>query len=412
MRKSVEVDPTTILFPNTYISSLNRYTFQIRNNTDEKITYEWRHRADLHEENKIVSEFDLDNPTQRDELETVLLFKSDIFGFETMSGEIWPHGVVYGVADFTPELSNQYTETAYLYVKETGDRIAVTLQGGGLAPEAQFAVQSVSVGHLPVETTKEYQVSLVNVGKAVVEWVLEPKETPGLQFVFSPTEGTIPVGESVPINVKFVAASVCAFSESFRVRIKGSTICIPSVSFYGKIIGPTYVISESELNFGICSFGFMYTKTIVMENKSDIPFDYTFRLAHDGTFLRREFAVRPCTGTLEKYAKQEVLIEFIPDLIQEYKVNLCLDIARYGESLTVIPMTGKCIAPEIEVPVMDIDLGSVFIGHPYEATLEMFDNTDYPAKFSNPCFSRPHSTLMGQNSRSTVVTDHPSLSVR
>lgn len=381
MRNCVEVQPTTILFPNTYISSLNRFTFQIHNHSDERITYEWRIREDSEEERKIVEGFDLSNPAQRDESETVLQYHSKIFHFETLRGEIWPHGLAYGVADFTPELSNHYTDTAYLYIKETDERIAVTLQGGGLAPEAQFSVQSVSVGHLPVETTMDYQVSLVNIGKAVVEWELEPKETPGLVFEFSPTHGTIPVGSSAPIDVKFVANSVCSFSETFLVHIKGSTICIPSVSFYGKIMGPTFILSETELDFGVCSFGFMYRKTLEIENKSDIPFDYTFRLGHDGTFLRREFSVRPCKGTLDKFEKQEILIEFIPDLIQDYDVKLCLDIAKYGESLSVVPIKAKCLAPEIEVPVTDINLGSVFVGYPYEASLEMIDNTPYPAKF-------------------------------
>lgn len=379
--KGLEVDPCLILFPNTYISSTNRYTIRIFNNTAEKISYEWRKLGSLQQESRFLGTVDLGDPDQRVGAEEALRFRSKIFQFQNDFGEIWPNGFVQATVSFTPELSNQYTETAYLYSKETGDRIQVTLKGGGLAPEAKFSAQSISVGHVAVESVFEYQVMFINTGKAVVEFEMEPRTVPGLIFEFSPTTGTIPVGGSIPMNIRFVANSVCSFTETFVFQVKGSTICRPSLLFYGKIIGPSYALSVKSIDFGVCSFGFMYKKTVEIENRSEIPFDYTFRLEYDGSFARREFAFRPCKGTLQKFEKHEVTVEFIPVSVQDYDVKMCLDIAKYGESLTVIPITAKCVCPEVNIKSTDLNLGDVYIGYEYKVYLEMSDDTDYPAKF-------------------------------
>ncbi|OHT01013.1 hypothetical protein TRFO_07679 [Tritrichomonas foetus] len=381
MRCSIRVEPTTILFPFTYISSLSRFTIQIYNDTNRKLHFEWRRRGTENEDEKFIKSADLDDPEQRNNLQKNLEFQSQFFHFENNTGEIWPLRFQRAIVSFTPQLSILYQDVAYLYVVETGERVPVTLKGTGLAPEAQFSVQAINVGHIFLESILEYEVVLSNTGKASVDFALSKRSTPGLVFEFDPEEGTLPVNQSVTIHIKFIANMVGSFNEPFTYKVKGAVQGNPTINIYGKIIGPTFSINTKELVFGTVSYGFMFNKTIEIENKSEIPFDYTLRLSQDGSFSRREFSIRPCTGTLGKFSKQQVLIEFIPLTIQDYKLELYFDIAKYGEVLAAIPITATCICPDVQLGNTNIDLGNVFIGYCYKTSLELIDDTDYPAKY-------------------------------
>lgn len=378
---SLRVEPQNIIFPPTYISSTTRFTIKIYNDTKSKLHFQWRKRETEAEDQDFLSTCDINDPEQRQTIQQQLEFESQFFKFEEITGEIWPSRSHQTVVSFEPELSINYTENAYLYVIETGERFHVTLQGLGLAPDAQFSVPSINIGHVFLESILEYEVVLENVGKANVEYYLEKKSTPGLIFEFTPSEGMLPVNQKTTVHIKFIANHVGSFNETFTYQIKGAVNGSPTISFYGKVIGPTFSINTKSLDYGIVSYGFMYSKTIEIENKSEIPFDYALRLSQDSSFSRREFAIKPSTGTIDKFGKQQVVIEFIPVSIQNYQLELYFDISKYGEVLAAIPITAKCICPEIELESTNLDLGSIFIGHAYSIDLILKNDTEYPAKY-------------------------------
>lgn len=378
---SLRVEPSTIIFPYTYISSTTRFTIQIYNDTKRNLHFEWRKRESESEDENFIKTCDLDDPNQRQDIQKNLEFQSKYFTFEQKSGEIWPLRFQQQVVSFTPDLSIPYQDDAYLYVLETGERFHVLLKGTGLAPEAMFSIQSLNVGHVFLESIFEYEIYLQNIGKANVEFCLAKHPTPGLIFEFTPEEGILYVNQKITIHIKFVANMVGSFNESFTYKVKGAVQGSPAINIYGKVIGPTFSLSTKLIDFGTVSYGFMYTKNFDIENKSEIPFDYSLSLSQDGSFSRREFSIKPSSSSIGKYTKQPVLLEFIPVSLQNYELDLNLDIAKYGEKLASIPIKAKCICPEIQIETNQLDMGNIFIGHCYKASIDLIDDTDYPAKY-------------------------------
>lgn len=381
MNRCARVEPRLVFFPNTFISTKTRYTVQIYNDRPEEIHYEWRFSASDAQDAEVMTNYDLDDSAQRKEFDVAVKFKSEIFHFDKLSGKINANRFVQALVAFTPDLSVEYCETAYLYVIETGERIGMQMRGTGLAPEARFTVQSVGVGHVMLESVFDYQIELKNTGETPVDFTFEEKETPGLIFEFSPAHAVIPIGGTMPIMVHFVANSVCTFSEWFTCKVRGATSGHPTVLFFGKVLGPLYNLSVKSLDFATVSYSFLYTKTFEIENKSEIAFDYAFNFLHDGSFVRREFSCKPCAGTIQKFSKQQILVEFLPATVQKYKVQLCLDIEKFGKKLSIIPISATCIAPAVQITLANIDMGDVFIGHPVKARLPLINDTDHPAKF-------------------------------
>ena len=52
----------------------------------------------------------------------------------------------------------------------------------------------------------EYKVNLVNFGLVGCEFELKPRELEGISVEFTPQRGSIDIGGSVPIRVKFIAS--------------------------------------------------------------------------------------------------------------------------------------------------------------------------------------------------------------
>ena len=380
-KKPIRVEPKNILFPYTYISAVSRYAIKIYNDTKETIHFEWRKRDNEEDDEANLQNFDISDPEQRIMMQNDLGFSSPFFKFGENSGKVYPQSFHQMIVTFLPQEPITYQENAFLYCVETGERFPVLLKGSGLPPEALFSVQCINVGHIALESIFEYEVELRNTGETLVDFELVKKETPGLIFEFQPESGILAVGQAIKMHIKFVANSVGNFNESFTFQVKGSNEKNTTITLYGKVIGPSFSINVKELDYGTVSYGFMYSKTIEIENKSEIPFDYTLRLSLDGSYSRREFSIKPNHGTLEKFEKKQVDIEFIPLSLQDYRLFLYFDISKYAERLIEIPISAKCICPTIQLEKNNIDLGNVFIGFCYQTSLTLIDDTDYPAKY-------------------------------
>jgi len=378
---SIRLEPSSVIFPPTYISATSKFAIKIINETGQAIHYEWRKYSSEEEENQVLGQLDSSDPLKRASIHTSLFYNSEIFGFDPPNHEIWSKRYEQAIASFTPELATNYTETSYLYIIETKQRIPFTLHGMGLAPEAHFTITSINVGHISLETILEYQVVLENVGQVGVDFSLQPKKLEGLIVEFTPEKGHIPIGNSQKINIKFIANIVGSFSEIFQFNVRGCTHGHPTITLYGRVIGPTFAISAKSLVFGDVSYGFLYEKVFEIENKSDIPFDYAISLSHDTSYSRREFSVVPSSGTVNKFVKQQIKIEFIPVSVQEYHLELYIDIPKFGSHIVTIPISAQCILPIVSVMNTKIDLGSLYIGYEYSNKIELKDESELPAKF-------------------------------
>ncbi|OHT07736.1 hypothetical protein TRFO_24015 [Tritrichomonas foetus] len=317
------ITPENPLFPQTYMSSTSKIAFRIINDDCEHFRYEWRQYSSDAEEKRVLQTCDPLDPEGRIAASTILLFNSPFFKITSMRGDIWANRFEDVVAEFKPTTPTIQTATAYLVNLDTGERIPYTFQGEGLPATASFSVDQINLGHVSLEKRYEYRVFLKNTGKIPLEYCLVERKLPFLVFDFSPSRGYLNVNDSVAIHILLDANHVGQFNETFEFKI----INIedrpgPKITLFGRVIGPTFKMSDDKINYGTVSYGFLYTNELELHNTSDIPFDFRFSLTHDSSFECREFNVIPDQGTIPSYSSQKVKVDFIPISIKDYSAKL------------------------------------------------------------------------------------------
>jgi hydrocephalus-inducing protein len=225
---------------------------------------EWRRCSSVSEERSLLASLDLDDPTVRDRLASYFAFTSPAFKIDPPSLEVWPHRSRQVAVTFTPELPGDASAVAYLCDIETGQRIRFAMSGRGLPGSARFSVQQINVGHIFLDAVNEYRVLLENTGHVQVDFEL-PDPDRVQNIAFSPPRGTIGVGGSVPILVKFTANRVGQFSETFEFDLIDVDNCHPRITICGRVLGPSFSVSTRAISFGNVSFGFLYTETFVIK---------------------------------------------------------------------------------------------------------------------------------------------------
>ena len=379
---SIIVAPKTVIFPNTFITSTTMFTVTITNTSDNKIIVDWRKYSTKKEETKAINQQNADENDQRMKLNKLSLFSSSAFQFVNENVEIWPHESKQVIVSFSPEIAQLYSETAYININNfEAERIPIFLQGIGLPPKAIFPISSISVGHVNLDTILEYKVTMENVGQVGVDFSLETKYRGNLVFEFTPSSGHIDVGGSMDIRIKFIANNVETFAENFQFSIKGAPFEHPTISLFGKVIGPKIDISTKVIDFGTVSCGFSYSRSFEIENKSNVVFNYNLALEGSKNFSMREFAINPQHGTVKGFAKETITVEFIPSEIQEYNANLFLNIDKFQDGCTKIPIIAESIIPPVSFVSNTIDLHNVFIGSKINSCVQLKNDNDLPAWF-------------------------------
>ncbi|OHT13016.1 hypothetical protein TRFO_03418 [Tritrichomonas foetus] len=391
--KTLRLEPNTILFPQTFISSTSRFSLKINNDGDKTVHYKWVKFKSESAEKEALETFDIYNSKQRDEASFAADFRSDVFNITPMSGEVWPKKSQFVVIEFSPQIANDFKEDAYLLDITNNYRYHVIFQGQGLPPDATFNIDTINVGHVPLDTVCEYEVILSNDGKVNVDYEVIQSNKSDLKFDFIPSKAIIPVGSQQKIKVIFSAVCVGQFNETFTFHVRGAVNFHPSLIMYGKVVGPDFLVSTKFINFGDISYGFLYTQTFEIENKSDISFDYRIRLLQDSTFSPREFNIIPNGTSVPKFSKQLVTIEFVPITIQTYNLKLALDILRAGKELAIIPITANCHCPLLKLEKSELDYEHVYIGKEYSKQLVLMNDSEFPAKFE---FIMPEETNVSQ----------------
>ncbi|OHS93646.1 hypothetical protein TRFO_11642 [Tritrichomonas foetus] len=426
MLKTRRIEPESLIFPPTYINNSSRLVIKIVNESDSILRGEWRKFPNQLDEKTFQSTLDINDPSMREKYSRSLFFHSDTFEIEPIQFEIWPRRFQQMIVTFHPKKAGDYIQTAYFYDEdfdeninlyldseiplksgrntkiknytqkaindsieqssENQTRFAFVMKGNALPPTAQFNVQQINAGHILLDSIFEYRVNLENIGKVGVNYHIDP--SPCNFITFTPDNGSIIAECSTPIIVRLLANHVGQFNETFTFSIDGYddsnenwNKLKPKITISGKVLGPSFKINKQKVDFGLVSFGFLYTETFEIINESQIPFEYSLSFAADGSFECREFNVIPGSGTIPKYGKQKINVEFIPTRIQDYNVKLNLSAPKFDGLLMSMDITAKCICPEISIKNSVIELGEIFIGRRYESSVCLVDETDFPAKF-------------------------------
>jgi hypothetical protein len=92
--------------------------------------------------------------------------------------------------------------------------------------------------------------------------------------------------------------------------------------------------------------------------------------------------VLPAKSTVLPYAKQKIQVEFQPQSVQRFALNLLMDIPRVADGAAKLPVHGECAVPVISLgPGGDLlQFGQVFLRHPYCQQFTLVNDSKLPAK--------------------------------
>jgi hydrocephalus-inducing protein len=307
-------------------------------------------------------------------------------------------------------------------------RIPIMLAGLGIGHKAGFDFDELDAGDLFVDSQHSYEVNLVNHGDIDVEFRLvnavnldvadrEKKVTNSKHrrccFRFSPTEGSIPAGETAGIRVDFCPDRLGEFEEIFEWELVGSNTIVP-LTFRGHCVAPTLSIDVEKINFGIVSYGVVATRTFTITNTSEVPIKFILTVTHadggvstslasnknstsaglaghtdenheNGSCL--DFELVPSRGSLFPGSSQKVLVQFVPSCVNlkkvHYEFNLSVDLEGIGIGMSVLPIVARCGVPSIQLDPSDniLDFGKVFVMFPFHRSLVIHNTSTIPAKF-------------------------------
>ena len=311
-------------------------------------------------------------------------FNDASFEVKPASGEIWANSEVEVTITFRPDTAADYACCGYLDVVGRDERLSLMLKGVGIGPKAVLSYDVLDVGDVFVNSTYAYALSVSNRGDIPCTWRMPPSQTPfgSACFTWEPTKGVLPVGGSQPLGVTFKSGILGEFNETFKVQLKGSTEQL-ACQMKGHVIGPTFKFDVDVMDFGLVSYGFAHTKTMVITNTSDIAMEFALAIPQDGAFTGKpEFTVEPSGGALEPGAALPITITLVSLSVKPYDYFLTVDVAGVGAGLLSVPVLAECQVPTVEVGTKEIDFGECFVRYPYDQELTLVNaSPDLRGKF-------------------------------
>ena len=307
-----------------------------------------------------------------------LLFTSPVFELEPLEGTIWPNGEMHVSVKFTPDGPLDYRIMVFCDCTGLSERLPLLLLGQGVGPCAMFSFDTLDVGDTFINSVHQYEVELQNRGEIEAEFRLLPSASVvGQRFTFEPSFGVLSVGQIQPIQVTFSSDLLGDFAESFQWDVKGSSQSL-YLGFRGRVVGPTFSIDVTELDFGVLSYGFTYTKHFCITNTSEIPMSFKLRLPPS---VVGHITMIPDEGEIRPHGQQTVQLDFVAQSVRRFDTAILFDVPGVGEGLHRLPVLGDCCVPKISLNVSSIDFGDCYLRYPYTAGVTLINESKLPAKF-------------------------------
>lgn len=404
---SVRIEPGKAFFPPSYISSTSQIivTFTNLENTRKSLVF----RSNPKKSNDQTKDsVDIYDAKQRETLRPASRYDRTNFHFDRERIELWPNGTQQVLLYFTPQIAKQCDETIYICTEDNSFVYPFKITGQGLPPVATFLTDCIQVGHVGLDSVLDYRVELANAGQVDIDFELEPKETNDLIFQFNPSKGHLKQGGIMPIEIRFIATSVGAFNETFIYKVKGATKSHPQITFTGKVVGPSFQITPRVVNFGNVGLGFLVSQKVTLENKSEIPFDYTFEVKTDGNHELREFLIKPSRGHIDKFSSIDINIELIPNKVRNYNLALQFGIDRFQKTILSIPIVANCVCPDLTLSTTNLDFGNVYIGYEYNKTISLQNNSEFAARYEFSPFGEQRCGELTVEKEGGIVEPHSS----
>ncbi|CAM9191035.1 unnamed protein product, partial [Phaeothamnion confervicola] len=311
-----------------------------------------------------------------------MLFVDRAFELSPLRGEVWARSETMVTVAFRPATAAEHGCCAYLDVVGRAERLPLWLEARGIGPRAVLSFEALDLGEVFVRSPRRYVVTLSNKGAIPADWSVLPPSVPAgampspfaAKFRFAPAAGRLDVGDECTVAILFEADVLGEFSENFRIALRGTAEPLP-LRVSGTVVGPTFRLEPSALDFGIVSFGCAERREVVIRNSSDVGMEWGARVPQDGAYQKREFSICPDAGTLLAGEAVRLTVTLISVTLKTYD-NYCLaiDVPGVGAALQQAIVRAECRAPALRLEgAGEARFGDCFLRHP-EAAIVMLRN--------------------------------------
>ncbi|KAL3311599.1 hypothetical protein Ciccas_009819 [Cichlidogyrus casuarinus] len=277
-----------------------------------------------------------------------MLFKDEVVSITPLEGQIWSKSSFEITVRFVPNQAREFTRIAYCDVVGRENRLALKITGLGLGPKVHFSYKELDMGRIFIGSRHSYELVLGNRGDIDALFCVSrssPTKTPFSDcFNFSPDDGLICPDAYQSIIVKFYCPDQLGeFEETFLFKFDGCPEP-EKVIFKGTVVGPTFDLDCSEINYGTVAYGFPITKTILLRNTAFIPMLITVRVPsnlepeHDP-----QFTVTPNLQQINVDPVSELSIQlcFLPQHLGYLDAHFSVDVDKVGRNTLTIPIRAK-----------------------------------------------------------------------
>ncbi|XP_029009061.1 hydrocephalus-inducing protein homolog isoform X2 [Betta splendens] len=446
---NIYLDPDSVLLKNTYISLANVHTVSIANTSEIPLRYHWSawsSRKDLqglressglqHKEEKEHSQV-LSRAMQEQTGQDHLLSLSDsCIMVEPAEGEIWPKITTHFKIVFKPEEAKVYQQTIYCDVTGREFPLPLTIKGEGMGPKLKLKYNLMDMKNVFIGDKYSFEVPVSNLGLIDASFRLSsPDTTFGGCFSFSPEEGVVPSGACQTVEVTFHSRILGTFSEDLLLTVTGQPQPL-TLTFRGRVIGPTFHFNVSELNFGDVAFGFPQTLVCTLFNTSFVPMTFALRILGDGSgppsitsskqvsersrnswrgsaanglhIKPVEFTVNPAVGSVRAMSDINIMVTLCSNTVKQYRLTLVVDVDGVGKEILSLPVRARCVVPEIVVETPVLDFQRCFLEYPYHQQVRLSNHSDLPVCYGmlDQQFEENPSVVFGSFSPRGVIYPH------
>ncbi|XP_074533739.1 hydrocephalus-inducing protein homolog [Halichoeres trimaculatus] len=362
----------------------------------------------------------------------LLTLSNSCITVEPAEGEIWPGMTAQFTIVFKPEEAKLYQQTIYCDVAGRESRLPLTIRAEGIGPQLQLNYDLMDMKNVFIGDKDSYEVLMSNTGLTEAPFRLSsPDTTFGRCFSFSPDEGVVPPGASQIVTVTFHSRILGTFSEDLLLTVTGQPQPL-TLTFRGCVIGPTFHFNSSELNFGDVAFGFPQTLVCTLFNTSFVPMNFTLRVLGDGSGspsvtcsnwqgstakdLRArpaEFTISPAAGSVRAMSNTTIKLTLCSNTVKKYRLALVVDVEGVGEEIMTLPITARCVVPEITLETHTLDFQRCFLNLIYEQQVRLTNNSSLPACYGvlDQEYEESPSLVFGSSSPRGVILPNRSKEV-
>eukprot|EP00892_Ulva_mutabilis_P006441 jgi/Ulvmu1/4169/UM019_0148.1 len=375
----VSVGPMQVAFMDTFVTKTSQRSFRVFNNTCQAARFTL-HRSQKHGASLSSADTTTLVAAGQQGLSVDPEFGTQEIRAFPQSGLVLPFSNIEVTVKYSPLVARQVVETCFVEVEGQALRQPVILTGTGLGPCAIFSYDVLDVGNIYVRTLYRYSVLMENRGDIPVPFCIEPGSGVfASMFQFSPKTGAVQVDGKMIIGVEIMPSQLGRFDERVPVSVAGTDSQL-SIHFKGRVVGPACQINTTVLDFGLVSYGFRYTKELVIENTSEIPMPFSWQI-DNGVRPAAEFNLIPSSGAVLPGGKQEILVEFISTNVCRYNAAFVLDMPKIQESVLRVEVTAQCAVPKLHISTDVLNFGDCPLDYPCTMVLVVSNLAKLPVKF-------------------------------